>query len=198
MSTPAWLALAATCSGVVALLVDGRRGAVLAVTVLGAAGGGLASLSGGLAAFAVVLGPCVLAAVVIELGARGSGVRSAALGPLLPAPPSEMFGSRALRVAGGIAALLAARWLAGHVAAGLVVTPVPVFSCAFLWEVGILRAALARTPQEIGLGILAAAVATSAFLLLRGGTEELAVAALAVGAPAGGLILAAIPRRLAR
>ncbi|HUY96927.1 MAG TPA: hypothetical protein VMW47_04780 [Verrucomicrobiae bacterium] len=190
MTTPGWLALAATCAGLVALLADGRRGAAVAAAALGLGGGGIASLAGGPGAFLVVSVPSGLAAVAIAVGGRpGPGGTGALLVPAL----AELFGARALRVAGGVIALLAARWLAGHLAAGLVATPAPVFSCAFLWEVALMRAGLARTAVETAVGLLAAAVATSAFLLLGGGTEKLAVAALAVAVAAAGCILVAIP-----
>ncbi len=194
MSTPAWLALAATLSGVVAILGDGRRGVTAAAVALGLGGGGLASLAGGPAAFLVVLGPCLLAALAVGLGGRVRGAGHGRPGPL-PGAASGMFGARALRVAAGVAALLAARWLAAHLAAVLVVTPVPVFSCDFLWEVGIVRVALARSTLEIGLGVLTAAVATAAFLILGGGSGTLAVAALALAVPAGGCVVAAVPGR---
>lgn len=198
MSTPAWLALAATLSGLLALLVDGRRGVAVAAAALGAGGGGIASLAGGVPALLVVAGPCVGLAAMLAAGAGGAGGRPALLGPLVVSPPAAMFAPRAVRVAGGVGALLVARWLAVHIDAGLVASPVPVFSCAVLWQIGLLRAALAHTPREVGLGVLAAAVATAAFLLLRGGPGVLAVAGLGVALPALLLSATALPRRSPR
>ncbi|HVD04322.1 MAG TPA: hypothetical protein VNF75_09375 [Candidatus Dormibacteraeota bacterium] len=191
MTVAALLAAGGFLGSAIALLSVGARGMVISALALGLGMGGVASLSGGVAAFFAVAGVGAAAAVLIAAGRFAPGLASGRwlLGRSPVVGRERVFDVRSLRLLVGIGGLMAARLLAGHLGAGTVSTQGPAFACLFAWEVGIIRVATGRGPSDLALGGLCVAMGTSTFLILSAPHSVLVIAVLTMAVPAIGLVL---------
>jgi hypothetical protein len=193
MIEAALLAAAGFLAVAVTLASVGPTGTAVSALALGLGMGGLASLTGGIDAFLTLSLLGALGFILILLGRRLPGLASA--GWLLGRAPivgrERVFDVRSLRLLAGVGGLMAARLLAGHLAAGTVSTQGPAFACLFAWEAGVIRVVTGRGPADLALGAFSAAIGTSAFMLLSSAHNSLGWAALITAVPAVPLVMLA-------
>jgi hypothetical protein len=106
------------------------------------------------------------------------------LDPLVPvvAPRQGLFGPRSIRVFGAAVALVGASWIGLNVEVGVAATASgSVFACAYIWLVGIIRLLRARAVEELAVGAVAVALATSCGWVLEAGPDALSEAAAVAG-----------------
>jgi len=180
VSQPA-LDVIAFAAVVVVVLVDRRWAVVLASS---AAALGLApdaaAFGGGWAALAM-LGAAALAGVGGWVGGRAGSWLHQRVGPdprhSLVRLPEALFGPRSVRIAAAAVAVPAASWVSFNVPVGSVtVVEGRLFPIAVMFAAGAVRLLLARSVSDLGVGVAAAALATSAGWLLRGGGDPLPAA----------------------
>jgi hypothetical protein len=172
---------------VAALLVDRRRAVLLASFAVALCLAPSAANFGGGAAALVLLG-AALAAAVLGTAARRLGrrlSRGQGLDPLVPlfSPRQELFGPRSLRLFAGALAIPAASWISYNVPVGTVdVVRGLLFPIAYVFLSGVIRLLLARTTEDLAVGVAVVGLATSAAWFLRGGSDPLpgAIAAAAL------------------
>jgi len=178
------LSAAGVIAAVIAMMVDGRRAVVIAVVCLAA---GLAPTA---ATFAggpgiAVLGACLIAGAVLAwagwLGGRALPWLSG-LDPTIPAfaPSDRLFGPRSGRAFGAAVAIPIASWVSFNVPVGQV-TAVEglLFPIAYAWTCGVIRLVVARTVEDLGVGVAMVGIATGTAWLLRSGADSIPGAALA-------------------
>ena len=193
MIQAALLATAGFLAVAVTLVSVGPTGTAVSALALGLGMGGLASLTGGVAAFLTLSGLGAAGFVLISLGRMVP--RLAGAGWLLGRAPivgrERVFDVRSLRLLAGVGSLMATRLLSGHLAAGTVSTQGPAFACVFAWEAGVIRVATGRGAADLALGSFCAAMGTSAFMLLSSAHTSLGWAALIPAVPAVLLVVLA-------
>lgn len=193
MIQAALLAAAGFLAVAVTLVSVGPTGTAVSSLAMGLGMGGLASLTGGVAAFLTLSGLGAMGFTLILLGRKLPALASA--GWLLGRAPivgrERVFDVRSLRLLAGVGSLMAARLLSGHLAAGTVSTQGPRFACLFAWEAGIIRVVTGRGPADLALGAFCAAIGTSSFMLLSSAHSTLGWAALITGVPAIVLVMLA-------
>ncbi|MFI5285956.1 MAG: hypothetical protein ACHQ4F_06510 [Candidatus Dormibacteria bacterium] len=188
------LSAAGVVGAVVAMMVDGRRAVALAVVFVAAGLAPTAATFGGGPGVAV-LGVSAIAAVLLAW-AGGLGGRAlpwlSRLDPTIPAfaPADRLFGPRSSRAFGAAAAIPVASWVSFNVPIGQV-TAVEglLFPIAYAWSCGVIRLLVARTLEDLAVGVAMVSVATGTAWLLRSGTDSFPGAALAcVLAPLSALL----------
>jgi hypothetical protein len=178
------LSAAGVIAAVIAMMVDGRRAVVIAVVFLAAGLTPTAATFGGGPGVAV-LGACAIGAVLLAwagwLGGRVLPWLSG-LDPTIPAfaPSDRLFGPRSGRAFGAAVAIPVASWLSFNVPVGQV-TAVEglLFPIAYAWTCGVIRLVVARTVEDLGVGVAMVGIATGTAWLLRSGADSIPGAALA-------------------
>lgn len=190
------LSAAGISAAVIAILVDGPSAAMIAVVVVPAGLAPTIAVTSGATALVVLAGAAV-AGLVVGLVARGAASRLPfvqGLNPLIPAfaPARGLFGPRSTRVAAAALAIPLASWVSFNVPIGEV-TAVQglLFPMAYVWACGTLRLIVARTVEDLIVGVVMIALAGAAAWQLRGGPGATsgaagvaALAPLAVGVAA--------------
>jgi hypothetical protein len=188
------LSAAGVIAAVIAMMVDGRRAVVIAVVSLAAGLTPTAATFGGGPGVAL-LGACAIGAVLLAwagwLGGRVLPWLSG-LDPTIPAfaPPNRLFGPRSGRAFGAAVAIPVASWVSFNLPVGQV-TAVEgfLFPIAYAWTCGVIRLVVARTVEDLGVGVAMVGIATGTAWLLRSGADSIPGAALAcVLAPLGAFL----------
>ncbi len=171
------LSVAGVIAAVVAMMVDGRRAAAIAIVFLTAGLAPTAATFGG-APGAAVLGACAIAAVVLAYaGWLGGRVLPwlTGLDPTIPAfaPADRLFGPRSARAFGAAVALPVASWVSFNVPVGQV-TAVEglLFPIVYAWTCGVIRLLVARTLEDLAVGVAMVGIATGTAWLLRSGNDS--------------------------
>ena len=171
------LSVAGVIAAVVAMMVDGRRAVAIAVVFLTAGLAPTAATFGG-APGAAVLGASAIAAVVLAYaGWLGGRVLPwlTGLDPTIPAfaPADRLFGPRSARAFGAAVALPVASWVSFNVPVGQV-TAVEglLFPIAYAWTCGVIRLLVARTLEDLAVGVAMVGIATGTAWLLRSGNDS--------------------------
>jgi hypothetical protein len=178
------LSAAGVIAAVVAMMVDGRRAVAIAVAFLAAGLAPTAATFGG-APGAAVLGACGIAALVLAwagwLGGRVLPWLSG-LDPTIPAfaPAARLFGPRSARAFGAAVAVPIASWVSFNVPVGQV-TAVEglLFPIAYAWTCGVIRLLVARTLEDLAVGVAMVGIATGTAWLLRSGGDSFPGAVIA-------------------
>jgi len=190
------LSAAGIAAAVIAILVDGRNAALIAVVVIPAGLAPTVAVTSGGPALVVLAGAAV-AGLVVGLAVRRAARRLpwvAGLDPLIPAfaPARGLFGPRSARAAAAAIAIPLASWVSFNVPIGEV-TAVQglLFPVAYVWGCGTLRLIVARTGEDLAVGVVMIALAGAAAWQLRAGSGAIigaagvaALAPLAVGVAA--------------
>jgi hypothetical protein len=177
------LSAAGVIAAVIAMMVDGRRAVAIAAVLLAAGLAPTAATFGGAPGVAV-LGACAIAVVLLSwAGWLGGRVLPwlTGLDPTIPAfaPTDRLFGPRSGRAFGAAIALPVASWVSFNVPVGQVaVTEGLLFPIAYAWTCGVIRLLLARTVEDLGVGIAMVGIATGTAWLLRSGADSIPGAAL--------------------
>jgi hypothetical protein len=188
------LSAAGVIAAVIAMMVDGRRAVVIAVVFLAAGLTPTAATVGGGPGVAV-LGACAIAAVLLAWAGRLGGrvlPWLSGLDPTIPAfaPSDRLFGPRSGRAFGAAVAIPVASWVSFNVPVGQI-APVEglLFPIAYAWTCGVIRLVVARTVEDLGVGVAMVGIATGTAWLLRSGADSIPGAALAcVLAPLGAFL----------
>ncbi|MHB8488713.1 MAG: hypothetical protein ACYDCS_10010 [Candidatus Dormibacteria bacterium] len=178
------LSAAGVVGAAVAMMADGRRAVAIAVVFLAAGLAPTAATFGGAPGVAVI-GACAIAAVVLAwagwLGGRVLPWLSG-LDPTIPAfaPSDRLFGPRSARAFGAAVAIPVASWVSFNVPVGQV-TAVEglLFPMAYAWTCGVIRLLVARTVEDLLVGVGMVGIAIGAAWLLRGGGDSFPGAVLA-------------------
>jgi hypothetical protein len=172
-------------AGAIAIMVDGRRAVSIAVVVLAAGMMPTAATFGGAPGVAV-LGAYALAAVVFAWAGFLGGRRLpwvAGLDPTVPAfaPPDRLFGPRSVRAFSAAVAVPVASWVSFNIPVGQITTAVQglLFPTAYAWTCGIVRLLLARTVEDLAVGVAMVSLSTGTAWLLRSGSDSLPGAVIA-------------------
>jgi hypothetical protein len=178
------LSAAGVIAAVIAMMVDGRRAVVIAVVFLAAGLTPTAATFGGGPGVAV-LGACAIAAVLLAWAGRLGGrvlPWLSGLDPTIPAfaPSDRLFGPRSGRAFGAAVAIPVASWVSFNVPVGQI-APVEglLFPIAYAWTCGVIRLVVARTVEDLGVGVAMVGIATGTAWLLRSGADSIPGAALA-------------------
>jgi hypothetical protein len=165
-------------AGAIAMMVDGRRAVAIAVVFLAAGMAPTAATFGGAPGVAV-LGLSAVAAVVFTWAGFVGGRRLpwvAGLDPTIPAfaPPNRLFGPRSVRAFSAAVAVPIASWVSFNIPVGQVTTAVPglLFPTAYAWTCGVIRLLLARTVEDLAVGVSMVSLSTGTAWLLRGGSDS--------------------------
>jgi hypothetical protein len=188
------LSAAGVLAAIVAMMVDGRRAVPIAIVFVAAGMAPTAATFGGAPGVAV-LGITVVAALLLAWGGWAGGrvlPWVAGLDPTIPAfaPPDRLFGPRSVRAFGAAVAVPIASWVSFNIPVGQV-TAVQglLFPTAYAWTCGVIRLLVARTVEDLAVGVAMISLSTGTAWLLRSGTDSLPGAAIAcVAAPAAALV----------
>ena len=172
-------------AGAIAIMVDGRRAVSIAVVVLAAGMMPTAATFGGAPGVAVLAAYAATAVVFAWLGFLG-GRRLpwvAGLDPTVPAfaPPDRLFGPRSVRAFSAAVAVPVASWVSFNIPVGQITTAVQglLFPTAYAWTCGIIRLLLARTVEDLAVGVAMVSLSTGTAWLLRSGSDSLPGAVIA-------------------
>jgi hypothetical protein len=171
------LSAAGVIAAVVAMMVDGRRAVAIAVVFLTAGLAPTAATFGG-APGAAVLGASAVAAVVLAYaGWLGGRVLPwlTGLDPTIPAfaPADRLFGPRSARAFGAALAVPVASWVSFNVPVGQVAAVEGLlFPIAYAWTCGVIRLLVARTLEDLAVGVAMVGIATGTAWLLRSGNDS--------------------------
>jgi hypothetical protein len=204
-ASAALLSAAGVIGAVVAMMVDGRRAVAIAVVFLAAGLAPTAATFGGAPGVAV-LGACAIAAVLLALAGSIAGrilPWLSGLDPTIPAfaPSDRLFGPRSSRAFGAAAAIPVASWVSFNVPIGQITTAVQglLFPIAYAWTCGVIRLLVARTLEDLAVGVAMVSVPTGTAWLLRSGGDSFPGAVLAcVAAPLAAFVAGWLNGRGAR
>jgi hypothetical protein len=204
-ASAALLSAAGVIGAVVAMMVDGRRAVAIAVVFLAAGLAPTAATFGGAPGVAV-LGACAIAAVLLALAGSIAGrilPWLSGLDPTIPAfaPSDRLFGPRSSRAFGAAAAIPVASWVSFNVPIGQITTAVQglLFPIAYAWTCGVIRLLVARTLEDLAVGVAMVSVPTGTAWLLRSGADSFPGAVLAcVAAPLAAFVAGWLNGRGAR
>ena len=178
------LSLAGVLAAVIAILVDGRRAVVIAAVVVAAGLAPTVAVTSGGPAL-LLLGAAAALSVVLGAASRWAARRLswvAGLDPRIPAYASmrELFGPRSTRAFAAALAVPIASWVSFNVPIGEV-TAVQglLFPMVYIWGCGLLRMVVARTVEDLAVGVTMISLAVAATWVLRGGPDALPGAAAA-------------------
>jgi hypothetical protein len=188
------LSAAGVLAAIIAMMVDGRRAVAIAVIFIAAGMAPTAATFGGAPGVAVLGVTVVVALVLAWVGWNGGRVLPwvAGLDPTIPAfaPPDRLFGPRSVRAFGAAVAIPIASWVSFNIPIGQV-TAVQglLFPTAYAWTCGVIRLLVARTVEDLAVGVAMVSLSTATAWLLRSGTDSLPGAAIACAAvPAATLV----------
>lgn len=198
------LSAAGVLAAVVAMMVDGRRAVAITAVALAVGLSPTAATFGGAPGIAV-LGAAAGAAVVLAwAGWTGGRLLPwvAGLDPTIPAsaPADRLFGPRSTRAFGAAIAVPIASWVSFNIPVGQV-TAVQglLFPAAYAWTCGVIRLLVARTVEDLAVGVAMVSFATGTAWLLRGGTDSSRGAVVAcAAAPLAALVAAWLAGRGSR
>jgi hypothetical protein len=178
------LSIAGVIAAVVAIMVDGRRAVAIAVVLLAAGLAPSAATFGGAPGVAVLAGCAVAAVLLAWVGWLGGRILPwlSGLDPMIPAfaPADRLFGPRSARAFGAAAAIPVASWVSFNVPVGQVtVSEGLLFPIAYAWVCGIVRLLVARTVEDLAVGVAMVGISTATAWLLRSGTDSFGGAVLA-------------------
>jgi hypothetical protein len=178
------LSIAGVIAAVVAIMVDGRRAVAIAVVLLAAGLAPSAATFGGAPGVAVLAGCAVAAVLLAWVGWLGGRILPwlSGLDPMIPAfaPQDRLFGPRSTRAFGAAAAIPVASWVSFNVPVGQVtVSEGLLFPIAYAWVCGIVRLLVARTVEDLAVGVAMVGISTATAWLLRSGTDSFGGAVLA-------------------
>lgn len=178
------LSIAGVIAAVVAIMVDGRRAVAIAVVLLAAGLAPSAATFGGAPGAAVIAGSAVAAVLLAWVGWLGGRILPwlSGLDPTIPAfaPADRLFGPRSTRAFGAAAAIPIASWVSFNVPVGQVtVSEGLLFPIAYAWVCGIVRLLVARTVEDLAVGVAMVGISTATAWLLRSGTDSFGGAVLA-------------------
>jgi hypothetical protein len=198
------LSAAGVLAAVIAMMVDGRRAVPIAVVFVTLGMAPTAATFGGAPGVAV-LGASAIAGVVLAWAGRAGGrvlPWVAGLDPIIPAfaPADRLFGPRSVRAFGAAVAVPIASWVSFNIPVGQVtVVGGLLFPTAYTWTCGVIRLVVARTVEDLAVGVAMVSLSTGTAWLLRSGTDSLTGAAIAcVGAPVAALVAGWLAGRSAR
>lgn len=178
------LSLAGVAGALVAMMVDGRRAVLIAAVVVAAGLAPTVAVTSGGPALLVLV---TAAAASVILGAAGRWLARrlpwvAGLDPRIPAFASmrELFGPRSTRAFAAALAVPIASWVSFNVPIGEV-TAVQglLFPVVYIWGCGLLRVVVARTVDDLAVGLTMISLSVAAAWVLRGGSDALTGAAAA-------------------
>jgi hypothetical protein len=178
------LSAAGVIAAVIAMMVDGRRAVVIAVVFLAAGLTPTAAAFGGGPGVAVLPASAIGAVLLAWAGWLGGRVLPwlSGLDPTIPAfaPSDRLFGPRSGRAFGAAVAIPVASWVSFNVPVGQI-TAVEgfLFPIAYAWTCGVIRLVVARTVEDLGVGVAMVGIATGTAWLLRSGADSIPGAALA-------------------
>jgi hypothetical protein len=178
------LSAAGVIAAVVAMMVDGRRAVAIAVVFLAAGLAPTAATFGGAPGVAV-LGACAIAAVLLAWAGSLAGrilPWLSGLDPTIPAfaASDRLFGPRSRRAFGAAAAIPVASWVSFNLPIGqIAVNQGLLFPVAYAWTCGVIRLLVARTLEDLAVGVAMVSVATGTAWLLRSGSDSFSGAVLA-------------------
>ena len=178
------LSAAGVIAAVIAMMVDGRRAVVIAVVFLAAGLTPTAAAFGGGPGVAVLAASAIGAVLLAWAGWLGGRVLPwlSGLDPTIPAfaPSDRLFGPRSGRAFGAAVAIPVASWVSFNVPVGQI-TAVEgfLFPIAYAWTCGVIRLVVARTVEDLGVGVAMVGIATGTAWLLRSGADSIPGAALA-------------------
>jgi hypothetical protein len=104
------------------------------------------------------------------------------LDPTIPAfaPADRLFGPRSSRAFGAAAAIPIASWVSFNVPVGqIAVAEGLLFPIAYAWTCGVIRLLVARTVEDLSVGVAIVGIATGTAWLLRSGTDSFPGAVIA-------------------
>ncbi len=198
------LSAAGVIGAVVAMMVDGRRAVAIAVVSLAVGMTPTAATFGGGPGVAV-LGACGIVAILFAWAGWIGGRRLpwvAGLDPTVPAsaPGDRLFGPRSVRAFGAAISILIASWVSFNVPVGEVaVVQGLLFPTAYAWCCGVIRLIVAKTVEDLGVGVAMVSISAGTAWLLRGGTDSLSGAALVcIVAPVAALVAGWLAGRSSR
>jgi hypothetical protein len=126
----------------------------------------------------------------------------AGLDPLIPAfaPPLRLFGPRSVRAWGAALAVPVASWVSFNVSIGAVAAVQGIlFPVAYVWACGGLRLLVARTVEDLAVGVAMVGLSSATAWLIRGGPDAyVGAAALALLAPISATVAGWLGGRHAR
>lgn len=178
-------------TAVMVVLIDGRWAPALAavIAVLGLTPTVLAAAGVALAGELIAIAALTVAASRIAWIAGRRLRWIARLDPDVPAqgPRDALFGPRSVRVAAAALAIPAASWVSFNVPIGLSANVQGhLFASAYLWLCGALRLVVARSIEDMAVGVVATTVAGGAGWAVgtgsRGGGSTLALMLVALAA----------------
>jgi hypothetical protein len=188
------LSAAGVLAAIIAMMVDGRRAVAIAIIFVAAGMAPTAATFGGAPGVAV-LGVTVVATLLVAWAGWAGGRLLpwvAGLDPTIPAfaPPDRLFGPRSVRAFGAAVAIPIASWVSFNIPIGQVAAVQGLlFPTAYAWTCGVIRLLVARTVEDLAVGVAMVSLSTGTAWLLRGGTDSLTGAAVAcVAAPAAALV----------
>src|ERR1039457_1115395 len=177
-ASAALLSAAGVIGAVVAMMVDGRRAVAIAVVFLAAGLAPTAATFGGAPGVAV-LGACAIAAVLLALAGSIAGrilPWLSGLDPTIPAfaPSDRLFGPRSSPAFGAAAAIPVTSWVSFNVPIDQITTAVQglLFPIAYAWTCGVIRLLVARTLEDLAVGVAMVSVPTGTAWLLRSGNDS--------------------------
>lgn len=175
-------------AGVIAMMADGRRAVTIAVVFLAAGMAPTAATFGGAPGVAVLAVAAVTAVIFAWAGFVG-GRRLpwvAGLDPTIPAfaPRDRLFGPRSVRAFSAAVAVPIASWVSFNIPVGQITTAVQglLFPTAYAWTCGVIRLLLARTVEDLAVGVAMVSLSTGTAWLLRSGSDSLPGAVIACAA----------------
>jgi hypothetical protein len=188
------LSAAGVLAAVVAMMVDGRRAVAIAIIFVAGGMAPTAATFGGAPGVAVLGASAVAALLLAWIGSAGGRLLPwvAGLDPTVPAfaPADRLFGPRSVRAFGAAVAIPIASWVSFNLPIGQV-TAVEglLFPTAYAWCCGLIRLVVARTVEDLAVGVAMVSLSTGTAWLLRSGTDSVpgAVIACAV-APIAALV----------
>lgn len=198
------LSAAGVVAAVVAMLVDGRRAVVIASGVVALGLLPSVATTGAGPAVLVVSGAGIAAVLLGLLVSRAAQQLSSATGlnPLIPAfaPARQLFGPRSVRASLAALAVPVASWVSFNVPIGEVTTVRGlIFPMAYMWACGALRIVIARTVEDIAVGVAVVGLASAGAWLVRGEADPVPGAAvLASLAPVAAAVAGWLSGRHAR
>jgi hypothetical protein len=182
------LSAAGVIGAVTAMLLDGRRAVAAAVACLAAGLAPTAAAFGGGPGVATVAASAV-AALALGWGGWAAGRLLpwvAGLDPVIPAFATrrQLFGPRSTRAFAAAVAVPIASWVSFTVPVGDAPAAEGfLFPAAYTWTCGVLRLVVARTVEDLSVGVAMISLSAGTAWLLRGGVDALAGAAIACSVP---------------
>ena len=192
---PTLLATFGFMGGVVVALVDGRRAVTIAAAASGLSLAGTAALVAGPPGL-LIIGLAIAATAVLHFAATAASSRlrsQSPLDPLVPlfSPAANLFGPRSTRVAAATLAIPLASWLSFNVPVGDVANVQGLmFGAAYVWLCGAARLLVARSVEDLSIGLVAISFASATGWMVRSGANATDVAVVAVAiAPLTALVV---------